>query len=142
MLDGIGGFEGRSLLATWVHRIVVTTALGQLRRNRREKGTISFNSMMPVFDDTGRRRPDATLVIPDERLSEAATATWIKDAVARLPADYRNVFLLRDVEGYSGAETAVALGLTDEAVRVRLQRARAALRALLTQSLADAKEGP
>ncbi len=140
VLDGIAGFEGRARLSTWVHRIVVTTALSHLRKHKRDGVLVSLDTLLPAFDDEGRRPPDPALSIPDRTLSEAATATWVKDAVSRLPDDHRNVFVLRDVEGYSSAETAAVLEISEEAVRVRLHRARAALRTLLTRTVSGEEE--
>ena len=69
---------------------------------------------------------------PEERAAAHEATKLIERAVDRLPAHYRTVFMLRDVEGLSTAETATALGIGEEAAKVRLHRARAMLRETLS----------
>ena len=71
----------------------------------------------------------------DELLSRKETAALVRDAIERLPDAYRTVVLLRDIEGFSNHEAAEILGTTANAVKIRLHRARMALRTLLAPQM-------
>ena len=128
----IGRFEGRSGLGTWLHRIVVNAALGRLRSKHRAPER-SIEDLLPHFTD-GEHQID-----PPARWKETAeTALQQKEArelvrgcIEQLPATYRNVLLLRDIEGLDTEETAQILVTTAGVVKTRLHRARQALRSLL-----------
>ncbi len=65
---------------------------------------------------------------PEQEALQSELRTLLESAIESLPSTYRSVFVFRDVEGMSTAETAESLGLTEEAVKTRLHRARALLR--------------
>lgn len=125
-------FEERSRLGTWLHRVVVNACLMRLRKasTRHEE---SIESLLPEFlEDGHRRRPGAPW--PDSAeivLQRGEVRAKVRLAIARLPTSYRTVLLLRDIEGRSGPEVAEELRLSPGAVKVRLHRARQALRELL-----------
>lgn len=127
----IEGFAGEARLSTWLHRIVVNTALMRLR-SRRRRPEEPIEPLLPTFRDDGHHevqfrgwpQPEVALVRREAR--EA-----VRRAVDRLPESYRIVLVLRDLEEMSTAEAARALGLTENAVKIRLHRARQALRTLL-----------
>jgi RNA polymerase sigma-70 factor (ECF subfamily) len=127
----IGDFEGRSSVATWLHRIVVNTALMTLRAAKR-RAESSLDDLQPAFDENGHRyrspRPQESPHDVSERREFQAR---VRSAVDELPDSYRLVLLLRDFEELSIAEIAELLGDTPNAVKVRLHRARAALKTLL-----------
>ncbi len=125
-------FEGRSSLGSWLHRIVVNAALMRIRaRSRRRED--SLDDLLPQFDADGNRiAPETELVVSLEKLLESREVIeFVRRAIDQLPEGYRNVLLIRDIEGYDTKETAALLGLTPGAVKVRLHRARAALKTLL-----------
>jgi len=128
----IADFEGRSELGTWLHRIAVTSALMR-QRQRRGKDTVSLDALMPRFKEDGHR------VLPEDPWSEpgdlsaerAETRRLVRDSIERLPDEYREVVLLRDVEQMDTRQAAEVLGLSEAAVKTRLHRARLALRGQL-----------
>ncbi len=130
--QAIEGFEGNSQVATWLHRIVVNACLMKLRsRSRRRE--VSMEGLLPAFDAGGHhahavRRWRAP---PDEELQSEENRQLVRQFIDRLPDDYRNVLLLRDIEEFSTEEAAAALQITPGAVKTRLHRARQALRTLL-----------
>ena len=77
--------------------------------------------------------PDAEV-----RLAREDTRRYVRSRINELPESYRIVMLMRDIEGLDTAETARALGLTENAVKIRLHRARAALRTLLDPRFREA----
>jgi RNA polymerase sigma-70 factor (ECF subfamily) len=115
-------FDGRSSLGTWLYRIAYNTALMKLRARR---------DAISLDDDAGDAMP---LQIaspddsPDEVIVEHETAQMLGDAINTLPKTLREVFVLREMEDFSTLETARKLGITEGAVKVRLHRARHALR--------------
>lgn len=129
---GIDRFEGGARLSTWLHRIAVNACLMKLR-SRSRKPEQPIDELLPRFHEDGHRvapgppwRPDA----PDPA-EERETRLRVREAIDRLPEIYRNVLLLRDIEGLDTEETARVLDVKVDTVKVRLHRARQALRTLL-----------
>jgi len=128
----IHAFEGRSALQTWMHRIVVNEALMTLRKIKR-RNELSIGDLLPVFDESGCRveLESNSPATPETLLSRRQTHNNVRDAIMALPDNYRLVLCLRDIEGFSTVETSKALELSEANVKVRLHRARAALKTLL-----------
>jgi RNA polymerase sigma-70 factor (ECF subfamily) len=133
---GIHSFAGEARLSTWLHRIVVNAALMKLR-GRRRRPEVPIDALLPSFDVDGHRLDarSAWETPSDELLERAETRAKVRACIARLPEGYRAVLLLRDIEELDTQETAAALGLTPNAVKIRLHRARQALRTLLEREL-------
>ncbi len=132
-------FHGDSRLSTWLHRIVVNAALMKLRsRSRRPEEPIE--ALLPRYLDDGHQaEPVAKGQISTEAmLLRREVRVQVRAAIDRLPASYRTVILLRDIEQLDTAETARILELTDNAAKLRLHRARQALAKLLAPVLRPA----
>lgn len=133
----IGKFEGNSQLATWLHRITVNACLMRLRKKRRQD-EVSLDGPLPSFAADGHpaHAVSAWKHAPSgEELAE--TRNSIRAAIEKLPEHYRIVLVLRDIEGLDTAQTAELLETTEAAVKIRLHRARQALRELLDPSFRD-----
>jgi RNA polymerase sigma-70 factor (ECF subfamily) len=129
-------FHGDARLSTWLHRIVVNTALMKLR-TRKRKPEESIEPMLPGFLGDGHfseRFKDWNEPV-DQALSRAETRALVRHRINELPESFRTVLLLRDIEGLSTEETAKVLETTPNAVKIRLHRARQALRTLLAPHL-------
>ncbi len=129
----IDRFEGDSLLSTWLHRITVNACLLRLRHAKRHPET-PIEELLPRFDDTGHRIAHEDEIWPEgalEQLERHQLSKLVRDAIDRLPENHRDVVVLRDIEGLSTEQTALALGIRPEAAKMRLHRARQALRTLL-----------
>jgi len=128
----LDGFREGCRLSTWLHRIVVNAALMRVRRacRRREVG---LDELLPTFLDDGHhsRPPERWEPIPETALVREETRAQVREQIERLPLSARSVIVLRDIEGLSTEETARLLGISANAVKVRLHRARQALRSLL-----------
>jgi RNA polymerase sigma-70 factor (ECF subfamily) len=122
-------FEERAQLQTWLHRIVVNTALMKLRERRR-KPEDSIDDLLPTFSTDGHQTVESR-EWSDAIFERKETAATVRQAIAMLPDQYRTVLVLRDLEERDTAETAQILGTTTTVVKVRLHRARQALRTLL-----------
>jgi RNA polymerase sigma-70 factor (ECF subfamily) len=128
----LGSFEGGSLLSTWLHRIAVNTALMRLR-SRKRKPEEPIESLLPAFREDGHfsERFQAWTEPPDDEAARREREVLVRQAIDRLPEHYRTVLLLRDIEELSTTDVAEQLGVTTNAVKLRLHRARQALRTLL-----------
>lgn len=129
----IDRFSGGSQLYTWLHRIQVNACLMKLR-TRRRKPEESIEDLLPQFDGSGHQlEPSPLWQEPTERAVERnETRDLVRRAIDRLPEAYRTVLLLRDIEDVSTEDAAEMLGTTPNAVKIRLHRARQALRTLLS----------
>src|SRR5262245_31208676 len=128
----IDGFAGAARLSTWLHRIVINAALMRLRSRRRRREE-SIDGLLPRFDEGGGwAEPASQWEAPTDTLLERReTRAKVRIAIDRLPLNYKSVLLLRDIEELDTDETAALLGVTPNAVKTRLHRARQALRTLL-----------
>lgn len=133
-------FEGGSLLSTWLHRIAVNAALMRLR-TRRRKPEEPIENLLPVFKDDGHHQETfASWTEPvDVAMTRAENRTLVRNCIEQLPESYRTVLVLRDIEELDTEEAARALGISGNAVKIRLHRARQALRTLLAPHFRSAQ---
>ena len=129
-------FHGDARLSTWLHRIVVNTALMKLR-TRKRKPEESIEPLLPAFLADGHYAEKFTSWgdQADAALSRSETRELVRRRIDELPESFRTVLVLRDIEGLDTEETARVLDTTPNAVKIRLHRARAALRTLLAPHL-------
>jgi RNA polymerase sigma-70 factor (ECF subfamily) len=132
IFKSIGRFVGDSRLATWLHRVTVNAALMKLRTRRRHPET-SIEELLPRFRDDGHEvSGNARWSEPaSELIARKETAEFVRRMVDSLPDSYRVVLVLRDFEELSTEEVARMLEATPNAIKIRLHRARQALRAKL-----------
>jgi RNA polymerase sigma-70 factor (ECF subfamily) len=138
---GLSNFEGQAKLSTWLHRIVVNVALMKLR-TRRRKPEQSIETLLPAFRDDGHhveqfRSWEEPI---DEVLERRETREVVRKLIDELPESYRTVLVLRDIEGLDTEETARMLDLTPNAAKIRLHRARQALRTLLARHFGETRK--
>ena len=131
-------FAGAARPSTWLHRIVVNKALDRLRARQR-RPEASIEDLLPRFLPDGHHteRFAAWTDAIDDRIDRKRLAATVREAIDRLPESFRLVLLLRDIEEMSTDEAAAALGITPNAVKLRLHRARMALRTLLAERLKE-----
>jgi len=130
--DALAKFEGRSTVESWLHRITVNTALSKLRQLKR-LAEQSIDEHLPEFDrhDCRIELPWSHLASVDEIMESEDTQRRVYAAIGELPDAYRMVLQLRDIEEYDTKEVATLLTISESNVKVRLHRARAALKKLL-----------
>ena len=128
-------FRGDSQFRTWVLSIARNEGLGRLRK----LGTLREDSLDAETDETTGDYTPAVLTswreIPAEAIERQQLGEILRQAVQKLPEIYRNVVVLRDIEEMDIRETAIALGISEAAVKVRLHRARAMLQRDLAPKL-------
>ena len=132
-------FEGNAKLSTWLHRIAVNAALMKLR-TRKRKPEQSIETLLPAFLDDGHHEERfKSWDEPIDKIMERKEAReLVRRQIDALPDSYRTVLVLRDIEGLDTEETANMLGLSVNATKIRLHRARQALRSLLAPHFGSA----
>lgn len=116
-------FDHRAKFSTWLTKIAVHESLARVRRRRR---LVDMESL--TDSDEVNTMFASSLPSPAQKVLTETLRMVLETAVDSLPDIYRSVFMLRDVEGISTAETAESLDISEEAVKVRLHRARSMLR--------------
>jgi len=127
----IAGFQGRSKFATWLVSIARNTALQRLRD---QKNMESLDD--GAFEGEEEFRPRQVRAWqdnPEQLYSKTETRQLVERGIVRLPAKYRVVIMLRDIEQLSTEEVAQELGLSVPALKTRLLRGRLMLREQLSQ---------
>ena len=133
---GLPGFRGASSLGTWLYTIARSFCIKKRRKSVFAQTEVSLDTEVPaavrgVADPAPR---------PDDALEASRLEAALERAIAELDRPYREVLLLRDVEGLPAAEVARVTGLTVAAVKTRLHRARARLRERLAPLMAPRGE--
>ncbi len=132
---GLAAFRGDSRFSTWLYRIATNAALMH-RRARARRATESLEVFLPRFDADGVHAAEPADLRAasraDELLDRKLLAEKARAALDRLPAIYRDAFVLRDLEEMTTAEVADLLGIDAAAVRQRVHRARLMLRGYLS----------
>ncbi len=119
-------FEGRSSVTTWLYRIAANEALMLLRKRKPLQQSVELDD----DEEDVENLPEVVdwRYLPEKEMMTAETRKMLQNEVNRLSEPLKMVFILRDVEGFSGKETAEILGIQENAVKTRLVRARLKLR--------------
>lgn len=157
VIRGIGRFEGRSSLKTWIFHILLNQAR---RRGARERRVIPFSALVsaetespdPAVDPDRFRPPDAAWPghwsspppawqhVPEDFVLHGETQAYLRDAIDHLPPAQRTVIGLRDLEGWSAEEVCNILDISDSNQRVLLHRARSKVRGALERYFVERGE--
>jgi RNA polymerase sigma-70 factor (ECF subfamily) len=125
----IGGFRGESAFATWLHRITFNIVL--MRFRKKKLGEISLEDTLDTDDEFGTPRKQIGQV--DLNMTGLFDRLGLNRAITQLPAGYKKMFLLHDVEGYGHEEIAKILGCSIGNSKSQLHKARVRLRQLLRE---------
>jgi len=117
-------FAGDAKFSTWLTRIAINEALGRQRREAR---------FTPIEDIPQLRSEPMGDPSPEENTSRRELAGILEHAIDALPESYRSVIMLREVEGMTTSEAAEVLGVSDDALKMRLHRAKELLRDSVNQ---------
>jgi len=137
---GLRDFRGESKFSTWLITIALNEARGRLRHAR----LIEFDSIDEPAEEGGDVTPALITdwrEVPNEALERKEIRELLMRAIEGLPVSYREVFVLRDVEEMSIAETAAALGINEQLVKTRLMRARLMMQKILAPQLKSTRSG-
>jgi RNA polymerase sigma-70 factor (ECF subfamily) len=129
----IGTFRGESAFSTWLHRLAVNVVLMRLRKKTGSES--SLEEVTEPDEETGGPRKD--FGAPDLELSGSIDRVNLKRAVDQLPAGYKAIFVLHDVQGYEHNEIAEIMGCSIGNSKSQLHKARMRLRELLHETARD-----
>ena len=121
----INTFKGDSQLRTWLYRIVVNSCLMR-RRSRDRHPAVAIETLLPQFDETGHHSQSVKAYhdSPGDLLAIEETRLQVRRCIDSLPASYREVLILRDIEEFDTDVTACMLNVSSGVVKTRLHRAR------------------
>jgi RNA polymerase sigma-70 factor (ECF subfamily) len=154
VLRGIGRFEGRCSLKTWIFQILINRAI---TRSQREARTVSFSALagsemeqsQPLVDPSRLAGPNAEYpdrwavapqewaMTPEQLLLSNECRTHIERAIAALPPVQRQVITMRDIQGWTNEEICNTLGISESNCRVLLHRARSRVRQVMEDYLGE-----
>lgn len=138
--QNLAKFQGNSKFYTWLVRIAVNEALMRLRKRKSDK-TVSMDEEVETEDGSMPREVADWSPNPEQLYGQFELNDILSKTIQGLPASFRTVFVLRDVEGLSTEETAEMLGLSIPAVKSRLLRARLQLRDRLSRYFKKNQDG-
>jgi RNA polymerase sigma-70 factor (ECF subfamily) len=118
-------FKGSAKFSTWLIRIAMNEALLRLRKRGR---LVAIDGGLDEESERDMRLMERNTPDPERRTSDRELVRFLESAIDALPPLYRAVFVLREVDGLSTAETAEALSVSEDVVKTRLHRARALVR--------------
>ncbi len=151
VINGIGRFEERSSLKTWIFRILVNRAKTRGERDARTRPFSSLGDPNEPTVDPGRfhtqgrwagfwSAPPTSHSVPEDHVVQAEVGRQLLAAIDQLPESHRIVITLRDIQGLSAPEVCELLDLSEANQRVLLHRARAKARATLERVLDESAE--
>jgi RNA polymerase sigma-70 factor, ECF subfamily len=123
---GMKTFAGTARLGTWLHRITVNACLMKLR-GRKRRGEVALDTRFDPADRSGRT----------DNVGRSEVVSRVRTCLNRLTPDQRTVIQLRDLDGLGTAAAAERLGISESALKVRLHRARKALRVMLEPAFGE-----
>ncbi|MBI4473955.1 MAG: sigma-70 family RNA polymerase sigma factor, partial [Acidobacteria bacterium] len=125
----LDSFRGESAFGTWLYKVALNSIYMKLRQ-RKHAAEDNIEEYLPKFDEHGMMQGMVRKFgeDPESEAIRQQSTTAVREAIDRLPAEYRIVLVARDIDELSSEETAVALGLTIASVKSRLLRARIFLR--------------
>lgn len=138
-IQNIESFRGEAKVSTWLCSIAINLARAHLRKTRRYDvmAEEDLENLLPTFGFLGHGTEMYREWNPEKYAEHGERVEMVRDALELLPDDYKLVIVLRDLEELNTQEVADMLDLSEGAVRVRLHRARQALRKLLDRKFAD-----
>ena len=125
---GIDRFRQESALSTWIYRLASNACIDLMRRRRKSEGSVSLDDEA-LFLDAADPAPQ-----PPQALEQREAQRLLQEGLMSLPAEYRSILLLREVEGLSYSEISETLELELGTVKSRISRGRTLLRIFLSVS--------
>lgn len=130
----IGDFKGNAKLSSWLYRVATNKALDLLRKRSR-KTEAATEALEDLGEDAGEWIPDAAAVLPEDWAERQEINAVIAEGLERLSPGLRAAFVLFEMEGLRMEEVAEVLEISPSAAKVRVHRARQALRKFLAERL-------
>lgn len=139
LVEKLHTFSSEYKFSTWLYSVTANASFSHLRSEKKHRNSVSFEEYLSSAESGAGAGADLRSRVPgsDDALSTREWMEKIERAVSELPASYRAVFHLRDVEGLSNVEVAEILNLTLPNVKSRIHRARLVLRDKLSGYTGD-----
>ena len=131
VFKSIASFKEQSSFSTWVYRITTNVCLDEIRK-RKNKKTLSLDEEIHAEEGEMKRQIMSSDPQPDELAEKEELRRVVSDAINSLPEDHRLVITLRDIQGLSYDEIALVLNCPEGTVKSRINRARQALKKVLS----------
>ncbi len=133
VFKSIEGFRGESRLSTWIYRIAVNHCRNRIKYHGRRRSVRheTLDEMLLGEDQLGSEVSDNQPTRPDRELVARQTETFLKEAIAALDDEQREILVLRDVQGLTYEEIVLVTGHPEGTVKSRLHRARTTLQRAL-----------
>jgi len=140
--QSLGTLRNDSALTSWLYRIATNICLMQKKKRSREVPVdLELDAYLPTCDTNGWPNIVDWSGAPEQALLNEEALGQVEKALLEIPPKYRAVFIFRDMEGLSAAETAGILGIRENTVKVQLHRARIQLRAILERYFKENGKG-
>lgn len=136
---GIRKFEGKSLFSTWLHSIVVNSAKNRLRELRKQHYHEQFSLDDPVHTDDGTLFPELSSNDPSvaDTIEKRELQNRVQECINALDNEFREVIVLRDIQGFAYSEISDMLRIAEGTVKSRLFRARESMKICLQNLLGE-----
>lgn len=131
VFTSLQNFQGNSAFSTWLYRIVTNSCLDALRRRSRSRMQSMEEQAVAIEVDALLSHEAEVSASPADRAEERELQAAVQRSIDLLPAEYKAVVILRDIQGYSYPEIAEILATSIGTIKSRLFRARRALRSIL-----------
>jgi RNA polymerase sigma-70 factor (ECF subfamily) len=139
LMRKLSTFRGEAAFPTWLHHVAVNAALAFRRKRHTREAHRVGDPFEKLLDGDGRSQPVRRWSEqPDKIALDHETHQLIEEAIARMPDEYRDVYVLADLEGLPNADIATMLDLSLPAVKSRLHRARLTMRDALAPHFEEA----
>ncbi len=140
--QSLGTLRDESALSSWLYRIATNICLMQKKKRSREVTVdLELDAYLPTCDTAGWPNIVDWSSAPEKALLSEEAHAQIQQALLEIPPKYRAVFIFRDMEGLTAAETATILGIQENTVKVQLHRARLQLRTILERYFKENSKG-
>ncbi|GAB4485517.1 MAG: sigma-70 family RNA polymerase sigma factor [Thermodesulfovibrionales bacterium] len=133
----LGAFEGRSKFSTWLASIVINLSRNRIQQLASHSGREAYSLDEPEYPDTGRPPRDAASTNPSalDEMERKDVQEAVRRCLGRLEAGFREMIVLRDLQGFSYSEIGAALNLAEGTVKSRIFRARETMKNCLKKLL-------
>ncbi|MCC6934049.1 MAG: sigma-70 family RNA polymerase sigma factor [Deltaproteobacteria bacterium] len=124
----IKSFEGKAKFSSWLYRVTVNAAFMKLRKNKQEQAVSLEDCEIASYHEFAEESENATSCLSESEVINKEMRSILELAISKLPDEYKNVFVLRDIDGLSNKEVGRILNISVSAVKSRLHRSRLMLR--------------
>lgn len=131
VFKAIKKFRGQSSFSTWLYRVTTNACLDELRRKKNSKNVISLDQEIQLEDGEVFFQIEDNRLTPELAAEENELVNVVREAITKLPDDYREVIILRDIQGFSYKEIAHIKECPQGTIKSRINRARKALKDIL-----------